>query len=49
MGSRGVKELSETRIADRDQDTCWPGLSRLGMARPGTMDEKSPETIEELG
>lgn len=49
MESRGVKELSETRMAERAQDTCWPRLSRLGMARTGTMDEKSQETIEELG
>lgn len=40
--SRGVKELSETRIAEIAYDTRWPRLSRLGMARLGTMDEKSP-------
>lgn len=40
-----MKEQSETRIADTAQDTCWPRLSRLGMARTGTMDEKSQETI----
>lgn len=43
-----MKELNEIRTEEIAHDTRWPRLSRLGVARMGTVAEKNQEkTVNE--